>query len=986
MERRRSRLRRRRRGLQLEQLETRRLLATLAVTTTLDAVDTDPGNGVCEIAGGGCSLRAAIQEANGLGETGGPHLINLPAGTYSLTLEGSDESGSLTGDLNIRASMSIVGSGSSDTIIDGGGLDRVIDAVLGNVTIQAVTIRGGFVDAEEESFEFIGGGIRNQADLLLLDSVVTGNTAGSGGGVANYGGSLTIRRSTITGNGDESTSRGGGVFNYANYDSATVVINESTIADNRATNGGGLLNFAYDGIANTIIQQSTISANNALIGGGIANLSTIIFDDASQATLSVRNSTISGNTASGSGGGVHNQSKYGGESQADILNSTITLNAATALDGGGIRSVDAPELATLIRSTIVAANSAGREGTDLFGQSIAGTFNLVGDANGHPLVNGEDNNLVGLDPVLGPLADNGGETLTHSLLDGSPAIDQGTNSVGLTSDQRGTAFQRTIDVAASGNASDGTDIGAVEVGGNVPIATADLELGQSVDNRSPVIGERVTFTITVTNRGPDRATNVEVTNLLPPELLFESATVTQGAYEFEETWLVGTLEPNASAELRIQATVASSDTIAHTAEITASDQFDPDSTPGNGISGEDDQATVTLGTCLSGGPLHVGLNRLTFSCASPGAWVGFVHGTLVGEKTFDQYDVTVDIADAEGVAVAFADLQGVATVSLTLSQSQLDELVAAFADPLLVQAFEMLPRRTKSNMLVLSDEVDMLRATNLGPGSERIDANSIRPIAQAAVERWSQATLSREQLARLNGARILISDLPGNALARVIGRTIIVDVDAAGNGWFVDRSPGEDSEYVSTNGRGRMDAIDVDARQRIDLLTTLIHEYGHMLALPDEATDGNGVMSRQLDVGLRRLPGPNTNLDEPMDVNGDGWVTALDALQIINWLGRRSLTSGLVDPPWLGDEFTASIFLDTNADFRVTAGDALLIINSMARRYPTAAESEVSESDLRVLAGIHLDIDSAETDDMLSSYRPHQAEFASACWAGPAGR
>ena len=1094
----------------LEALESRRLLATLSVTTTLDALDLDPGDGVCEIVGGGCSLRAAIQEINALDTAGAPHQINLPAGTYGLTIEGSDESGSLTGDLNVRASVAIVGAGAANTTIDAGGIDRVLDVALGNVTIQGMTIRGGVVGADELDFEFTGGGIRNQANLTLVDSVVTGNVAGSGAGIANYGGTLRVERSVITGNGDASTSRGGGLFNYSYYDATDVEIIESTISENRAIDGGGLMNSAYDGAANAVIRRSTISGNSATSGGAIVNRSSLYYEPTSLANLSIRNSTISGNTADGSGGGIDSQTSDGGETQTDVLNSTITGNVATGLDGGGIHSSDSPQVTTVIRSTIVAGNSAAREGDDLFGSSISGTFNLVGDSRGHSLVDGIDNNLVGVAPLLGPLASNGGPTLTHALLDGSPAIDQGSNSLPLLTDQRGSAFVRTVDVPSIVNALDGTDIGAVEVGqvaaafdfgdapdgvevggqrrryatlsssdgarhqidpfgpflgrvrpdgepdgqssmsangddlfgsddedafaatpivltpgqplgdvvishdggptgaflnvwldvnvdgdfddpgeqlvadlsvrpgphatsladlnlpsdavtgtsfirarigtetglrssgqaidgevedvqvaiGNVPIEIADLSLQQTVDNPNPVIGETVTFTITVKNAGPDRATNVETTNLLPPELLFERATVSQGIYEFEETWFVGTLEPGASAELRITVTVDSSDSIQHTAEVTFSDQFDPNSTPGNGVSGEDDQATVTLGTCLTGGPLHVGLNRFSFSCADPGAWVGFVHGTTRGEKTFEQYNVTVDIADAEGIAIAIADSSGIASISISLSDDELDALFSG--DPLIVQAFEMLPRRTKSNTLVIDERLVMLEAATTGAGGRRLRADEVEAIADAARARWASDSLSESMRERMNRSRTLISDLPGNALARLVGSTIIVDVDAAGNGWFVDATPEDDREFVATKDIGKLEAIDPEAGGQIDLLTTLMHEYGHLLGMPH--TSILGVMHPELDVGVRRVPGPALHPGDPHDVNGDGSVTALDALVIINWLASEPATPQSVA--------LRRDILDINADSQVTAADALAVVNRLARREDATAEQE----------------------------------------------
>lgn len=1099
-------------------MESRRLLATLSVTTTLDAVDLDPGDGVCEIAVGGCSLRAAIQEVNALDTTGAPHQINVPAGTYELTIAGSDESGSLTGDLNVRASVAIVGAGSTSTIIDAGGIDRVLDVAVGNVTVQGLTVRGGLVGDDELAFEFTGGGIRNQANLTLVDSVVTGNVAGSGAGIANYGGTLRIQRSVITGNGDSTTSRGGGVFNYSNYDATNVEIIESTISNNRARDGGGVMNFAYDGAANVVIRRSTISGNTATSGGAIVNSSTLIYGDTSLANLSIRNSTISGNTAEGAGGGIDSQTSYGGETQTDILNSTITGNAAAGLDGGGIHSANSAQIMTVIRSTIVAGNTAAREGNDLFGPSISGTFNLVGDSQGHALVDGIDNNLVGVDPLLGPLASNGGPTLTHTLLDGSPAIDQGSNSISLLTDQRGSAFVRTIDLMSIGNALDGTDIGAVEVGqvaavfdfgdapdgievggrlrsyrtlsssdgarhqidpfgpflgrirpdgepdgqssrtangddlfgtddedafpvtpivltpgqslsdvvmthdggpngaflnvwldvnvdgdfddpgehlvvdrmvgpgpgttslanltlssdaatgtsfirarigtesglrssgqaidgevedvqvaiGNVPVETADLSLQQVVDNQNPVIGEMVTFTITVTNAGPDRATNVETTNLLPPELVFERATVTQGTYEFEETWFVGSLEPGASAELRITATVDSSDSIQHTVEITFSDQFDPNSTPGNGVSGEDDQATVTLGTCLSGGPLHVGLNRFTFSCAEPGSWVGFVHGSVRGEKTFEQYNVTVDIADAEGVAIAIADSTGNASITLRLSDDDLDMFLSG--EPLIVQAFEMFPRRIKSNTLVIDDRLVMLEAARSGRGGDRLQSDEVDAIANAARTRWNTGDLPDSMRVRLDRSRILISDLPGKGLARLVGSTIIVDIDAAGNGWFVDTTPADDLEFHATGPAGQLEAIDPSAGKRIDLLTVLMHEYGHLLGMP-HTSELTSVMHPELDVGERRVPETAPNAGDPNDVNRDGSVTALDALMIINWLAKEA------GDPVAADQFDESEsrqrnFLDTNFDSRVTAADALTVVNHLARRGERVPEQE----------------------------------------------
>jgi uncharacterized repeat protein (TIGR01451 family) len=129
----------------------------------------------------------------------------------------------------------------------------------------------------------------------------------------------------------------------------------------------------------------------------------------------------------------------------------------------------------------------------------------------------------------------------------------------------------------------------------------DLELTKTVDDASPNVGQNITFTITVDNLGPDQATNVEVTDLLPAGLTFVSSNPSQGAYVAGTgIWTVGTINANSDATLQIVATVTAAvlalpgRSVTNSAEITASDQPDPDSTPNNDIPAEDDQDSVAV--------------------------------------------------------------------------------------------------------------------------------------------------------------------------------------------------------------------------------------------------------------------------------------------------------------------------------------------------------------------------------------------------------
>lgn len=1100
--------------LRMERLETRQLLATLVVSSTVDAVDSDPGDGVCEISSGGpCTLRAAIQEANALN---GPDQISVPAGTYSLSIAGTDESLGATGDLDIGDDLILQGAGAAHTIIDAAGIDRVLDIARGNVTISGVTIRGGFSLDSDDPVEGSGGGIRNEDNLTLNDSTVTGNVSNVGAGIANYNGTLRISRSVITGNGGVGTTSGGGISNYAYYDSAVLELTDTTVSQNQASTGGGIENRAYDGTASATISGSTVSGNVANNGAGISNRTVVVFEISAASSVTIRGSTISGNTANASGGGIHNDLDGAGSASVDVAGSTITANTATG-DGGGLFDAVRDGVATTIESVIIAGNTAGGDGADLASNSASANFSLIQDPQGHTIVDGVDHNIVGQDPLLGPLADNGGLTLSHSLLSDSPAIDQGSNSDQLANDQRGSAFARTIDDPTIANASDGTDIGAVEIGqqpathdlgdapdaivvggtlrryptlldndgarhrltdtgprlgslagdaepdgqpslvatgddlvgvddedslgngsimltpgapltglsishhggatgallsawidlnldgdwddsgeqfltdiavppgasstsldsvmipastpsgttfirtristvsgltprgeasdgevedfaatvGTPPPQVADLSLTHTVTDPNPVLGQNVTFTVTLTNDGPDRATNVEVSEFLPLDLIFVRSTVSQGSYDdLDGIWEVGALDPNASAVLTVTATVDATDPIHVIAELTDADQNDPDSTPGNAISGEDDQFTVALGTCLAGGPLHVGRNQLTFSCTSPGSVSAFVRGADRGTSTFPQYQTTVDIADAEVFAIAVADTHGVATAWLELTEADLGESI-------IVQAHEFVLGTTKSNTLALEVSAEMLRAASVGPGGLALQPQVLAATIGAAIDQWEAVGISANQLAILQRAHVKISDLPGDAIGRVVGRTIVLDEDAAGHGWFVDGTPGDSTEFRTVSATGQLIAGDPSSAGRVDLVTALTHELGHILGLPD-LSDPSHVMHSSLDVGVRRLPTTNTNRTNGLDVNGDGHVSTLDALLVINRLSQSSQGSTIEPSLWVGAAAEESIYLDTNGDFGVSPLDALLVINYLGQRQALSADAEAT--------------------------------------------
>jgi hypothetical protein len=139
-----------------------------------------------------------------------------------------------------------------------------------------------------------------------------------------------------------------------------------------------------------------------------------------------------------------------------LISCTISSNSASAL-GGGIYNKRVANLG----NTILNAGASGANIRNSFPGTVASLgYNLSSDNGGGFLTNSTDQ--INIDPMLGPLQDNGGPVFTHALLNGSPAIDKGKNLNGDTTDERG--FPRTFDDLAIANAinGDGTDIGAYE--------------------------------------------------------------------------------------------------------------------------------------------------------------------------------------------------------------------------------------------------------------------------------------------------------------------------------------------------------------------------------------------------------------------------------------------------------------------------------------------------------------------------------------------
>jgi hypothetical protein len=383
----------------------------------------------------------------------------------------------------------------------GGGV-----ANLGQLTVTGSTI--------SQNLGLVGSGITNKdGTVTCTDSEISSNVAMMGCGLVNLDGSMTLANCNISQNQlpanppSDYRMGGGGITNLASSTStsATLVLTDCTLDGNNNLYGGGIANGLIETSGNNVItggtvtiNRCTISHNKAISGAGLSNL---------LGTINIVNSTISGNiieaqTATARGAGWDQIYNTGGGcinlGQMSIDSCTVCSNSAET--GGGIYTIDSSsdpnyDIFIKIKNTIIAGNSA-TAGPDCSGPFKSYGYNLVGSQPGDPAeytFSEEENHgtdIFGQDPLLRPLADNGGPTLTHALRENSPAIEHGSctriDGSPVAEDQRGE-IRPHLDNGSC-------DIGAYECpcpdGTGVPTQTQDSGPNHGAGNGDGILDSR----------------------------------------------------------------------------------------------------------------------------------------------------------------------------------------------------------------------------------------------------------------------------------------------------------------------------------------------------------------------------------------------------------------------------------------------------------------------------------------------------------------
>jgi uncharacterized repeat protein (TIGR01451 family) len=409
---------------------------------------------------------------------GGLVTFNCGLAPVTISLTTTDIAGS---HLTITETTTIRGGGL--ITLQGNGSARILNVDNNTLILDGLTLSNG--RALTSSPNDAGGALRivNSSVVTIAESTLSNNQADFlGGAIFADNSKLNIRHSSLF---DNQARFGGAIYirtlsNPGSMAKATII--NSAIISNTATDGDGGAIRTFD--TELTIVNSTLSNNRAL--------------------------EVSGGLPGGDGGGISVSGSIG-SSITLITNTTIYSNFAS-INGGGIQ---ADSGSGNVKNTIVARNVATTTNVaNCSSASLLSNGNNIDSGNGCNFSAGSD--LPNTDPLLGPLANNGGNTFTHAPLPGSPAINTADNTACAAApvsnvDQRGVLRPQGVTC----------DIGAVE-------ATAGLSLSKSSFNQGgdPVQpGERITYTISITNIGTLTVTGGVISDSVPVHTSFVPGSI-----------------------------------------------------------------------------------------------------------------------------------------------------------------------------------------------------------------------------------------------------------------------------------------------------------------------------------------------------------------------------------------------------------------------------------------------------------------------------
>ncbi|HEV7893544.1 MAG TPA: hypothetical protein VGP08_23220 [Pyrinomonadaceae bacterium] len=575
------------------------------------------------------------------------------SGTVTCTRAGPVTSGTtlpaitLTVAVGAAAAPSVTNTATvaSNTTLDPDATDNS-SSVTKPVTIPtdltiAKSHTGNFTQGQSGTYSITvtnSGGVASSGTVTVTDTLPAGLTPGTATGTGwtcnTAGQTVTCTRSDALNGGASYPTISVPVTVAPN--SALSVTNTATVSGGNDSNNGN--NSSSDpttvnGVSDVTIAKShtgnfsqgqsgaayTLTVSNV---GGAATSGTVTVTDTLPASLSYVSATGTGWACGAVGQTVTCTRATALAAGASYPAITVTVNVSTtapssvtntgSVSGGGQTNTSNDSSSDPTNINGVADLTVAKTHSGNFTRGSTGSYSIVVSNAGGAATSGtvtvSDTLPAGLTPSTqsgtGWTCGAAGQTITCTRSD---ALAAGASYPAITvvvnvSQTAASSVTNTAAVSGGGQTNTSNDSSSDPT--NV-VSSSDLSLSKSVNNPNPVQGANVTFTLTLANAGPSNATNVAVTDLLPAGLTFVSATPSAGTYTSGTgVWSVASLASGANATLQIVATVTNSGTITNTAEVTASDQPDPDSTPNNNNPAEDDRASASVGAAA---PPSIGL-------------------------------------------------------------------------------------------------------------------------------------------------------------------------------------------------------------------------------------------------------------------------------------------------------------------------------------------------------------------------------------------
>jgi LPXTG-site transpeptidase (sortase) family protein len=766
--------------------------------------------------------------------------------TVTVTLTGTNDLGSVSQStttaadgsysfINLRPGTYVITESQPSTYLDGKDTIGTPGGSTANDVFSAIVLASGDAGTDNNFGEITPASV---AGFVYADADNDGVKDAGETGIQN----VTI---TLTGTDDlgsvslSTTTNINGAYSFINLRPGTYVITEtqpSIYLDGKDTIGTPGGTTANDTFSAVVLDQGDAGLNNNFGEIQPASLAGFVYIDKDDdgvfdiTEVSIENATVAltGTDDLGSVNLSTTTAADGSYSFDDLRPGTYTLTETQPngfTDGkdtigtpGGTTANDVFSNINLAQGVDGVNNNFGEHAASLSG-------NVYLDSNNNAVINSGEPGIAGVTVTLtGTDVDGGSVTLTtttaangtytftdlkagtYTVTETQPAIySDGQDSFGSSGGTAGNDVISSITLPA------GTDAINYNFG---ELASADLSIIKGIDDTTPLVGQAVTFTVVVSNGGPNNTTGVTVADPLPAGYAFILATVTQGNYNaVSGIWAVGAVANGSSATLTINASVKATGPYNNTAQVTASALPDPDSSPNNNVPTEDDQATVTV---TPSGVADLSLTKVVDDPNPANGDTIIYTVTVFNHGPSDATNVSIsDVLPAEVTYVSSdaACSQASGTVTCTVA-SLVNGASASFN--ITVTVNDASNPFTNSAQVSASDQPDIDSTPNNGTGNGEDDQASVtEPLGSADLSLTKIVDDSTPQVGQDVTFTITITnDGPDQATNVVVSDQLPVGYT------YVSSNPSQGS-YDDTTGLWSVGTLDLDGTATLDLTGTV---------------------------------------------------------------------------------------------------------------------------------------------------------------------